>query len=188
MTGKQTQAINTPKTESTCNNMSADIPNYSDYVLAQIEAISESTTGKPILSWGLRLPDELINNLKARSIEHYHYICDAPLAFLGDTPAVSLALVNTGLQRLTRAQAQSAIGQLRNYVATRILVAIYPELDSPLSFNDWLALGFRKGPTLNLSGRAVATYEYNLVSYNPKREWNNSKNWANPELFDKHRW
>ena len=57
------------------------------------------------------------------------------------------------------------------------------------SFADSLALGFSQVSNPAASGDSVFTaFEFELHTYKQIPDWLNAKNWANPELWDKHSW
>ncbi|MBL1319965.1 MAG: hypothetical protein COA63_002735 [Methylophaga sp.] len=105
---------------------------------------------------------------------------------LATLQAIDLAIVSEVTDILTKSEATQWLGTLRNrYTAHIILIS-----DSDTStqqdwqLNDYLALGMRQVKT---TGRHQL-FVYALESYQRKKDWLNSKHWANPERFDKHRW
>lgn len=48
------------------------------------------------------------------------------------------------------------------------------------------ALGFQKNA--ELSGKACNAYQFDIDNYKNTPDWLNANQWANPELWDKHRW
>lgn len=99
---------------------------------------------------------------------------------------LDLALVTHTLEEIPHAEGEMLLGQLRNYGTHQIAVVVDPE--QGWDFRDFIGLGFRRQAELDDGGRALTLYTYNIDNYNHKRAWNNSKNWANPEMWGKARW
>lgn len=97
---------------------------------------------------------------------------------------IDLALVHDALEGVDTAAGQQLLGHIRNSLARRIWLLV--DSTSSWSLPTLTALGFRK---IDLPfGPSIASYLYDLNSYNHKRSWNNSRFWANPENFNKFRW
>lgn len=112
----------------------------------------------------------------------------APFHFhqLSKLQAIDLAIVSNITDTLEQAEATQWLGTLRNrYTAHIILISdIDASTQKGWQLNDYLALGMKQV-------KATSKYQlfvYALESYQRKKDWLNSKFWANPELFDKHRW
>ena len=72
------------------------------------------------------------------------------------------------------------IGLIKNALSQKLII-----FSSERNVNeDLLKLGLVK----EFSEKDLCCYSYNLKTYNIKRDWNNSKGWANPENFEKYRW
>lgn len=54
--------------------------------------------------------------------------------------------------------------------------------------NQMLALGFNKTKSFEKENSHIQCFSYNIQRYNKKRVWNNAKNWANPNNFNRFRW
>ena len=100
-----------------------------------------------------------------------------------DVKNVDLVVLGENLNQLEHTKMIEVIGVLRNHLNAKML--ILSNEASTLSFSDMLSLGFKREEQ-DESGLTV--YSYDIASYNKKREWNNSRFWANPENFDKYRW
>ena len=96
---------------------------------------------------------------------------------------IDLIVLGENLNQLEHTKMIEVIGVLRNHLNAKILILCNGE--SPLSFSDMLSLGFKREQQ-DESG--LTLYSYDIASYNKKREWNNSRFWANPENFNKYRW
>ena len=76
----------------------------------------------------------------------------------------------------------SDIGIIKNLLSQKII--IFKSYKYKFIYDsDLLKLGFQK----EFESKDLIFFAYNLKTYNNKREWNNSKGWANPEYFDKFR-
>lgn len=72
------------------------------------------------------------------------------------------------------------IGLIKNALSQKLII-----FSSEKNVNeDLLKLGLVK----EFSEKDLCCHSYNLKTYNIKRDWNNSKGWANPENFEKYRW
>ncbi|MBS3805332.1 MAG: hypothetical protein KGY54_12345 [Oleiphilaceae bacterium] len=96
-----------------------------------------------------------------------------------------LALITDTVEKLSPAEASLLLGQLRNLGSQQIAVLTVDE--QGLSFNDFIGLGFVRHARIE-SAPPKTLFTYNIATYNRKRDWNNAKNWANPEMWDKARW
>lgn len=100
-----------------------------------------------------------------------------------DVKNVDLVVLGENLNQLEHAKMIEVIGVLRNHLNAKMLILCNEA--STLSFSDMLSLGFKREEQ-DESG--LMLYSYDIASYNKKREWNNSRFWANPENFNKYRW
>ena len=72
------------------------------------------------------------------------------------------------------------IGLIKNALSQKLII-----FSSERNVNeDLLKLGLVK----EFSEKDLCCHSYNLKTYNIKRDWNNSKGWANAENFKKYRW
>lgn len=114
---------------------------------------------------------------------------------LSQRPA-EMAIVAGISNSLPKTKALAVVGSIRNVIATKIAAYEQQEseagADSSLSCSDWYSLGFKKLATFPpiSDNESWAGYQhafgYDLNNYNHKRDWNNSKYWANPEMWDKY--
>lgn len=104
---------------------------------------------------------------------------------LDDTGQVDLAIVIDALEDLPHATAGFLLGQLRDLLARRILVTLRTDSATEWTHRDMIGHGF-----VRMSDRfgPVQMYEFDISTYKTTPDWLNSKNWANPNLFDKFRW
>jgi hypothetical protein len=105
---------------------------------------------------------------------------------LADLPQIDLAIVSDLLETLTKEQSIEWLSMLRNGHAQQLILITSKaaEKQQGWQLTDYLALGFNQ----LFSDSNSAVYSYNIVSYRPKRDWLNSRFWANPENYDKYRW
>jgi len=71
------------------------------------------------------------------------------------------------------------IGLVKNALSQKLIIFSLENISE-----DLLRLGLVK----EFSEKELHCHSYNLKTYNIKRDWNNSKGWANPENFNKYRW
>jgi hypothetical protein len=101
-------------------------------------------------------------------------------------PSYDLALV-TELDQLSPAEAGVLLGRLRDLYARRIWVLLRKQQPG-LGHRDLIGYGFSGVGGYTLAGEPVQLYEFDIGSYKTTPDWLNNKHWANPRLFDKHRW
>ena len=105
---------------------------------------------------------------------------------LSEIAPIDLAIVSEITESLTKSEANQWLGLIRNYHASHLIVItdIAQTKPSQWQLTDFLALGMRRvGQT-----EQHHIYSYAIENYQKKREWLNSRFWANPENFDKYRW
>jgi len=134
-----------------------------DFNGARLDHISLHDTG----------PEDLIQNA---SKLHADFV----LVFLPDS--------KTGAD--SKSAFETVLGSLRNQLNSRICV--FAGENSALNFQDFIALGFRRllhcHPETDGESDKITVYSYAIASYNHIRSWNNSRFWANPELFGLYWW
>lgn len=79
-------------------------------------------------------------------------------------------------------QVRPCIGLLKNLLSERVWLLVN---QSYCPTEEWISLGFKRDllPENNALGKD--SYHYNLETYNYKRDWNNTRFWANPEHWNK---
>lgn len=95
-----------------------------------------------------------------------------------------MALVDLSAVAYDAKDLTSWLGCLRNQFARQIVVII--DNSAAFGLRDFIALGFKRDEDYQAADSACFTYDLN--AYNKKREWNNARFWANPEMFNKARW
>ena len=103
----------------------------------------------------------------------------SPAAQSGRYP---IALVVDQLQHMLKKDAAHLLSKLRDRYAERTIVAMKGQV---LSSQELLALGFVRK---DLPSASTAIYLHDPDEFFTRREWNDSRNWANPENFDRFRW
>ena len=82
---------------------------------------------------------------------------------------------------------QQWLGYLRNLHAPHIILIADPAQAQKQGwqFRDYLAMGLH-----HIAGTrdGLQVFSYAIENYQPKRDWLNSRFWANPENYDKYRW
>jgi len=100
---------------------------------------------------------------------------------------IDLALVSHLTESLDKAAAQQWLGMIKNRYAPHVILISHPELaqQKGWQFVDYLAMGFK-----HIAGNddGLQVFSYAIENYQPKREWLNSRFWANPEMYGKYRW
>ena len=107
------------------------------------------------------------------------------LAKLEALPSIDIAIVSDVIENLNKVDATQWLATLRNQYAQHLLLIV----DQKQSCSDWgltdyFALGFKKRGQIN----HYQIFSYAIEDYQFKKEWLNSRFWANPENFDKYRW
>lgn len=96
-----------------------------------------------------------------------------------------LVIVGDVLSHLSETAAIEIVAMLRNQLNAQII--LLQNLNAALQFHDLLGLGFkREFKRSELTDCDI--YSYDISNYNKKRDWNNSRFWANPQNFEKYRW
>ncbi|MTI63827.1 MAG: hypothetical protein FH755_07980 [Methylophaga sp.] len=106
---------------------------------------------------------------------------------LRDTRPVDLAVISHLTESMDKAAAQQWLGMIKNRLAPHVILISHPAIadDKGWRLTDYLAMGFR-----HLAGTedGLQVFTYAIENYQPKRDWLNSRYWANPEMYDKYRW
>lgn len=92
-----------------------------------------------------------------------------------------LALVHD-IEGFPLTQMRPCVGLLKNLLSERIWLLVARDY---CPAEEWISLGFKHDTIPGQSGDQLDSYSYNLETYNHKRDWNNSRFWANPEHWDK---
>lgn len=113
-------------------------------------------------------------------------------------------IIANHIDALDKKQSIQQLAKLRNAHSSKIWVEV--KESSPLSFNDFIGLGFKRLHIVNENTILEKTasenttlestepenktsyFGFDLASYNRKRSWNSPQYWANPENWNKNRW
>ncbi len=125
------------------------------------------------------------------SAQHSRILCVSHGDYMAGIRALSrvdLALVSGVLGRLDKAAAEHLLAQLRDVYAQRVVVTVRDSENAPWAENDFLAMGMYRIGTYDMGADEINVYTFDLYDYKPTPDWLNSKDWAHPELYDKHWW
>lgn len=107
------------------------------------------------------------------------------LQTLEDLPPIEryqVGFVFDQLAHMKQSDAVELLARLRDGYCDRVIVV---ESASPLSITEMRALGYVR---LEKVDGGAPVYLYDPAIDNQEREWNNARDWANPENFDRYRW
>ncbi|HET8807520.1 MAG TPA: DUF6231 family protein [Methylophaga sp.] len=106
---------------------------------------------------------------------------------LSDLDQVDVAIISDLTETLSVSQGQQWLGSLRNVFAPHVILISDPDKaqQQGWQFADFLALGLHQ---VAVSQSGLQIYSYAIENYQPKRDWLNSRFWANPENFGKFWW
>ncbi|GAA3978799.1 DUF6231 family protein [Allohahella marinimesophila] len=111
----------------------------------------------------------------------------APLELLGSAMPPDCLVISDYLESMQAEAATQMLAGYRNALIVSVIVFV-DLAEAPLSAGDFVALGFHHRASFVHDAHRLEAFEYNINSYNFKRLWNNSENWANPENFGKYWW
>lgn len=97
------------------------------------------------------------------------------------------AVIADHLEHYTATEGKEHLAAIRNALVPSILVLVR-EHTPGWTDADFYGLGFRHTARFPHKDGTLLAYEYHIATYNPKRDWNNSRFWANPENFGKYWW
>jgi len=98
---------------------------------------------------------------------------------------IDLAVVSDLVESVSKKEATEWLGLLKNRYTPHIILLVDEQaVDNHWHLDDYLALGFKHRGQY----QSFTFFSYAIESYQFKRDWLNSRHWANPENFDKYRW
>ena len=105
---------------------------------------------------------------------------------LANMVTFDLAIVSQITESLPKSQAIEWLGLIRNCYAQHIIVISDTDAATEQGWQlaDYLALGLQRVAITP----SHQIFSYAIESYQPRRDWLNSRHWANPENYDKYRW
>lgn len=144
-------------------------------------------------SLGIPAADEtlLVVGMPA-DVEHAAVTCLGRLAAADEVPPelrTDTGLVVEQLEHLDSRTGAHLLSRLRDVHCKRVFLLLRNGLsngDTRWSRDNLLAMGFTQQRPDEALGAELYLYEPEV--FNPPREWNNARDWANPENFRKYRW
>lgn len=114
---------------------------------------------------------------------------DINMRELAELGRFDLAIVADQLEHLPKTAGMALLGRIRNVHSNHFCVLYAPAgRSSAWTAVDFFSLGMTLSSTFLNDGRELQLYTYAIEKYNRRREWNNSRYWANPENFGKYWW
>lgn len=122
-------------------------------------------------------------------------------------PYQAFAIIIDYLEHMEKATGLEQLARLRNLHCNHMWIAVTAD-NSQWHFSDFIALGCKRLGDFEIERESdqnfqpdthqpnehqpnkqltVKAYGYDLGYYNRRRDWNNSRHWANPEMWSK-RW
>ena len=131
--------------------------------------------------------DTVINSCKELHDTRSHVLkTPFTLEQLNDLTSINLTIISDLIETLPKQEAIIWLSMLRNRHSQHLVLVVNSEMANQQNWQiaDYLALGLQQ----HSSDSAYQLFSYNIESYRPKRDWLNSRFWANPENYDKYRW
>ncbi len=121
-----------------------------------------------------------------QDIRSQHLTTPYTLEHLAKIKPIDLAIVSEITDSLPKTTATEFLGMIRNYHASHIIVITKI---AQASCEQWLLADFLAMGMKHIANTTeYQIFSYAIESYQPKRDWLNSRFWANPENYDKYRW
>lgn len=146
---------------------------------ALVKPLLTSLRPRSLLEVSLSPSEELEQFCHDHNICHRHCL---PENCVSVTERYEMALVHN-VGNCPTEQLRQTLGLLKNLLSERVWLLIDEDLGT---HNTWISLGFKRDELPGAASEpSMASYSYNLDTYNHKRDWNNPRFWANPEHWDK---
>ena len=118
---------------------------------------------------------------------------DTALAQLKQHQRYDVGIVADAVEYLDKDQSGQLIASLRDLHTTRFVMVVrmgdkWDRLKSVWQTVDLLGYGMKLVNRYSFDDKPIHVYKYDISTYKKTPEWLNSKNWANPQLWDKFRW
>ncbi len=142
---------------------------------------------EPFQQHSFLIAGELANSMCDGITQSSHQLTGPfSLAQLTDLSAFEVAVVSDLTETLTKTEAESWLGLLKNRHSPHIILVVDRNIaeQKAWQFADFLSLGFKLIKQID----NWQIFHYAIESYQPKKDWLNSRYWANPENFEKYRW
>lgn len=109
---------------------------------------------------------------------------------LADVPAdriADLAVVDSAAD-VPDADVPILLSRLRDLSARRVLVIVREGASAPWQRRTLMGHGYTHYGQALIGTTPADLYQFDIATYKHTPDWLNPRNWANPELWDKHRW
>lgn len=115
------------------------------------------------------------------------------LAYLQESARYDVGVVADTLEFLDKDESGQLIARLRDLHTARFVLVIrigdqWQDLKSVWQTVDLLGFGMKLVNRYHVDDKPIHIYKYDITTYKKTPEWLNSKNWANPQLWDRFRW
>lgn len=116
------------------------------------------------------------------------------LARLVDAPAATrfdFGVVAGCLETLDRDAGDALVARLRDILVRRLCVVVQESdqaADYPWKDAELTSLGLTLLEKAETDSGTLRVYGYDISSYKKTPDWLNPRHWANPQLWNKHRW
>jgi hypothetical protein len=154
--------------------------------------IAEEISPQRVLLIDLSSDEEFVTLLKQHADWNISAIHDGDIVGrIESSGQHDLAILRNTLEYLDKTRAGIVLSRLRDLYSRRLLALapidreISDTMQSTWCDSDLIAYGMKLLSSYP-DGRHL--YEYNILNYKNVPDWLNAKHWANPELWDKHRW
>lgn len=101
---------------------------------------------------------------------------------------VDLAFVSGVLGSMSKREGEILLAELRDVHAQRVIVVSRKSEGNDWSECDFLAMGMYRIGSYATDDDEISVYTFDLYDYKPTPDWLNNRDWAHPELYDKHWW
>ena len=101
-----------------------------------------------------------------------------------------IAIISQLLEAWPKSEGMALIARLRDIECRYLLVAVSlgRVADQQWCENDLLSMGLKRLAIEQRDDEVLAAYDFNLRDYKLTPDWLNNRHWANPDLWDQHRW
>ncbi len=139
-----------------------------------------------LITLGQQLPPVLNERQNRERCRVTHLLSHAYLSLDEDLPQA--VVISDYLEKLPVEEGRKLLADIRNHLIPHVLLFIDHSKCTQWEFSFLIGLGFKRLMEFKQDARNLCCYGYDIDSYNPRRTWNNSDHWANPQLFGKYWW
>lgn len=147
------------------------------------DAVAQAGEGRVLLLGAVPVDDVVAANARCERAR----VEDLLKAPATGEPRAALAVLVGVLETLAPDEGARLLGSLRDLRARRLLVAV-PAHDARWGLDAMLALGLEAAGDATGGDGPLALYSFDIDRYKRTPDWLNARNWANPELWGRHRW